>query len=345
MNRQRKRTSPRRPPKRRQSLCALFVFATVACEVPPQPEVPMGDTPQRIVGGEQTHYALFKGAVGLLIDWGGGSAQLCTGTLIDPELVLTAAHCVYLPDQGVDVRNAPQKVEIAGGSDLLGMTKVSYTRGKKIVIHNGWDGKVEWGKIDLALILLEAPITQIAHYGIRETAPAEGDEGMLVGYGMVDIDDIPSAGLHRMGSSRILGVEPPLMEIGNPAGTCQGDSGGPFFVKAKDTWQLAGVVSFGTERECLPNRDTWATVLSSQKQWIEDNAEVLIGRGLFDPDGSRDSSDPDLDSETLFYPPNTSDTTDDEEETVGSGGCGVVEGVGSMGARPGLIPLLTGIAL
>lgn len=345
MNRQRKGSYPRRPAKRRPWLCAFFLFAAIACEIPPQAEGPMGDTPQRIVGGEQTHYALFKGAVGLLIDWGGGSAQLCTGTLIDPELVLTAAHCVYLPEQGVDVRNAPQKIEIAGGSDLLGMTKVSYTRGKKIVIHSEWDGKMEWGKIDLALILLEDPITEIAHYGIRETAPAEGDEGMLVGYGMIGIDDIPSAGLHRMGSSRVLELSPPLMEIGNPAGTCQGDSGGPFFVKNKDTWQLAGVVSFGTERECMPNRDTWATVLSSQKQWIEDNTEVLVGRGLFDPDGSGDSSDRDVDSETLFYPPDTSDTTDDEEETADSGACGVVDGVGSMGARPGLIFLLTQIAI
>ncbi len=294
MNTNRKGSNARRLAACSARALALLILMTAGCEIGEPTGAPFEDIPPRIVGGQPTHYAQFQGAVGLVIGGRSGAAQLCTGTLIDPELVLTAAHCVYLPQRGVDVLDTPHDVEIAGGSDILGLTKVSYSRAEEIIVHDRWNGIMEWGNIDLALILLEDPITDIEPYPIRKQTPSEGDEGMVVGYGMIDIEDVSSAGLHRMGESRVLQLEPPLMEIGNPAGTCQGDSGGPFFVETGGTWQLAGVVSFGTERECHFDEDTWTTVLSFEAGWLDENARALLGHALVNPDTSSAS---DLDSE------------------------------------------------
>ena len=47
---------------------------------------------QEIRGGtvDSTHTSV----VGILIDFGGGDQSICSGTLIAPNLVLTAQHCV-----------------------------------------------------------------------------------------------------------------------------------------------------------------------------------------------------------------------------------------------------------
>lgn len=87
--------------------------ATVVCEAPRSDSFgvpfaalesgdPSGDE-QRIVGGEPVPKCIWPGTVGLISNNGApdpsaldesSQVQICTGTLVHPEIVVTAAHCV-----------------------------------------------------------------------------------------------------------------------------------------------------------------------------------------------------------------------------------------------------------
>ena len=83
----------------------------------------------QIVGGEETEG--FEATVALLQDLGGGSAtRFCSGTLIRPDVILTAAHCfAYTPDL---VYFGSNPFEPGG----------FFVNGASSLAHPNWDGSV-----------------------------------------------------------------------------------------------------------------------------------------------------------------------------------------------------------
>lgn len=271
-------------------LLILPVLAlTVACEArddeyEPLPWDGIELAPDSIVGGAETNYQSWKAVVGLWYDQGGGFGNICTATLIDSEVVLTAAHCVYLPGEGIDAVSFPGFMDIVGGSNIAGLGRIVYSKPVSIVTHPDWKGDLVWGAADLAVIKLATPITSLVPFEVRAKTdlPAVGEEGRLVGYGLVSSSEPYSAGVHRVGSASILSLreEYNLMELGDPNGTCQGDSGGPFFTKRDGQWVLTGVTSFGTVSECLADRDSWDVNAVNYWDWIDGAMFTLVGHGL-----------------------------------------------------------------
>lgn len=252
-------------------------------------DAPLG----RIINGEETNYERWKGVVGLYIP-GEYMDHICTGTLIDPQVVLTAGHCVYMPDEGIDVVNAfTSGVEIMGGAYM----ERSYTNADWIVIHEKWKADIyDPFAVDLAMIKLEDPIPSLETYGISETPLEVGQKGYIVGYG--NNTNFGGDQIHREGETTV--IELPagnrVFEIGYPTGTCRGDSGGPFFALENDNWVVAGVTSYGSGTECLAHTGNWNVLVRTYRSWIDSTLVKFTGHGIRPNSSPTDPIEDDTDS-------------------------------------------------
>jgi len=225
-----------------------------------------------IIGGSPTNYASWQGAIGIRVGY-----SICSGTLIDPEVVMTAGHCVYLGNTNA-VAN-PGILTIVGGAKM----GITYSKGAEVIKHPNWNGDInEANNVDLSLIRLQNPITTVENYCVRESPAAkDGAKGVIVGYGASTAGG-GGAGTHRAGNTEILAQTSRIMELGDPAGTCQGDSGGPFFTRqtGKGSWALTAVTSFGIEQTCSPTGGGYSVNVLTYRDWINSSMIALTGHGL-----------------------------------------------------------------
>lgn len=231
-----------------------------------------GRTPGRIVGGAETGWKSWQGVVAVVSD-----ATMCTGTLIDPEVVITAGHCVLYPSQGVDLEAGD--LEILGGADVVA-APVHVADVAAIALHPTWSGTLTEGQVDLALLRLTASASQETYPVRGDPAPQPGNAAVIVGYGRGEGDDPMSSGIHRAGETTVLGATPDLLETGGQAGSCSGDSGGPVFTRQGGGWTLSGVDSFRIKDDCTPGGGSYSTNLIGQRSWIDERVEHWTGHGL-----------------------------------------------------------------
>ncbi|MCA9537873.1 MAG: trypsin-like serine protease [Myxococcales bacterium] len=182
-----------------------------------------------IVGGQpEAGYA----AVGALM-WEGEA--FCTGTLVAPNAVLTAAHC--LEDVRADEVSFFIGADATRGGDAVQATAlISHPQ------YNGDDNDI--GVILLAENVGVAPIPYQAEPLGQDTI---GREALFVGYGVTSAqrDDV---GIKRSVRIPISEMDDYTVTYGvRGRQTCFGDSGGPALLEIGGRVHVIGVTSYGDE--------------------------------------------------------------------------------------------------
>ncbi|MBL8623112.1 MAG: trypsin-like serine protease [Myxococcales bacterium] len=185
-------------------------------------DAPSGDTAvAAIIGGTPTTGD--PAVVGLVI----GGEVACTGTLIDPRVVVTAAHCTILAPTAVVVG-----ADRATGQEVAVATALTHP-------DFGYAGLVN----DLGLLILADDLT-LPPVARGATPPAVDAMVRLVGFGATTADG--TGGRKHEGWARIAAVAADELTLAPaPATPCHGDSGGPVLADLGAGEQLIGVVSSG----------------------------------------------------------------------------------------------------
>ena len=217
-----------------------------------------------IVGGQPAS-ADFKAEAAMIVSTRGAS---CTGVVLSPSVVLTAAHCVQpAADYAVVVFEA-------SGPRLIPVARVA--------LHPSFDPnsfETRRPTPDLALLKLSAPLPgsfQPAQLSSDMALPAKRSGFTLVGFGVTKDGDGKSAGTLRTVSLPSIGTTGGIMirlSDGAAKGGCTGDSGGPVFLDGV----VAGIIGWSTAaggaRGC--GGVTGATLVGPQRAWIDATARGM----------------------------------------------------------------------
>lgn len=167
--------------------------------------------------------ALF-GAVGRVNISGFKARGACSGTLIAPDVVLTAAHCI-----------APGFA--SGRVFVAGWDRGEFIAARKAAREIRHPGYAKEGQAspanDIGLVFLDTPITDVAP---MPTGTATGYELGIVGYHQF----VPHLLSGRLDCARV-DLIPGQMQLGCPV--TAGNSGGPVLEWQDGRWVVVGVIS------------------------------------------------------------------------------------------------------
>jgi hypothetical protein len=226
--------------------------------------------------------------VGLMVayDESGTPLWRCSGTLIAPELFLTAGHCT---------ENPAERVEIWFGADLTNAALHDYPRegdagegdvGGTPYTHPEYDPNAFFTH-DLGVVVLDEPV-YMAEYG---QLPEEGQFDFLakrrgqvngtftaVGYGLqnANANHLSALRLRMLARPRLIimnngftGDFSILMSNNaNTGGTCFGDSGGPLFYGGDQSNLLVGVTSYGINSQCAGTGGVYRIDRADDLAWL-----------------------------------------------------------------------------
>ncbi len=285
-------------------LCFFFTLAIVTLVALMQPSraLTQGEPAQpngpTIVGGHEAEPGAWPWQVAL-IDTGGHpyDDQYCGGSLINPNWVVTAAHCA--------AGARPDDIQVLAGIHNLVTGDPGFARLNvaNIIIHPDY-GDINQYDSDIALLELATPapfrLPSAAGLPIAGVALVPETVGALVGVDSTVTGwgnrqpgggDYPAA-LHEVEVPIVSNADcraaygnaitPAMLCAGLPEGgkdSCQGDSGGPLvvFSSTRSRWELAGIVSWGNGC-ALPGVPGVYTRVSTFAHWIADET------GVGDPD-------------------------------------------------------------
>lgn len=215
------------------------------------------------------------------------SGNFGTGTLISPRVVITAGHVaggniqgfwlgkgIPVP-RGVNTTSSDSMRKIAIASKVI---HPSYQCTTNCDQWKGWD-------LDVSLIILATPITDVAPARFGTMIPAKGATCRAVGFGdyIPDFDAAdasPVVKQKRSGISVVSTLRPYTVETtwnpltANGGIPDHGDSGGPLYCDEAGHETLVATVAFHTDGEGALHSKEWFMRTDVAMPWIEEQVRA-----------------------------------------------------------------------
>jgi hypothetical protein len=289
------------------------VLVCGACGLGPSSGLEAGADPaahQAIINGDLCDESVEPTAVAIMLDAtisfpGQGSFDItqamCTGTLIAPDVVVLAAHCLdtdglsfgfgdteradfyvtFEADLSRFAENQSQDPLPIPSSAIPASVGIPHPSFDLLSLGQGTSGV----ESDIGLLFLAAPITDVLPEVVITTAEAEqlavGDAVTIAGWGQQlptsQFEQPPagSVGIKVCGATTIEELGTTLMQIGDAPETtrkCRGDSGGPTYIELEGAAirrRVIGVTSRAYDQsDC--NKGGVDTRIDSFVDWIDD---------------------------------------------------------------------------
>ena len=207
------------------SLIMMFLF--VACAHHSRTQSGL-----RIVGGEEVTDSsdpTMKSTVALL-----NNGTLCSGTLIGPNQVLSAAHCIESGE--ITIASGPSPKAVPGLKVILARSHPKWDKGPNDVSILIFEGTLPSNLVPVSIAPLE---------GI-----SEGSAVTLAGYGVTGERNKDSGTLRKV-KAQVRAFDKTTKEFamqeGLGVGSCYGDSGGPAYVALGSELAVIGATSRGSD--------------------------------------------------------------------------------------------------
>jgi len=222
----------------------------------------------KIIGGEDDCYG--DPSVGAILKDG---ATYCSGTVIKPHSIVTAAHCFDDQPRDAETVDTSRFLYFDGcDATTLSSDGRTYHTIHARVIKEYSETKADNYDWDIAVLCLLERATA-ASIDIATDGPSSSQSLKFVGYGLSDADGSPS-GLGQRRSvemKAILDASDTLVFYNDVKGknTCRGDSGGPALTSAGP---IVGIVTVGQDNRCQARSTNLVAPL--KRAWVIQEAEA-----------------------------------------------------------------------
>ena len=192
-----------------------------------------------IIGGDDEEIENFPPTVSFQV----GNNHFCSGVVVSPLFVLTAAHCFESWVEG-------KSVKVDGGVSKINDNPLFEIKVKKYFLHKHYSASDVTN--DLAMAVLDKPIPSPSIAIFANSTPNFGTQFTALGWGIRDTDvgktspQLQSMKMVRIQDEVCVGKVPNDILCGlsltRTATPCSGDSGGGAFL---NSYIVAGILSYG----------------------------------------------------------------------------------------------------